>query len=282
MFPENIIVLALLFVIREVEAKYCAYEVNGDTRFYTCPRTEYCCNFGCCVSPAFQFYQLWYYWLLVIFMFLLCSGGGWWYRCWLRNRFPETQTSVTRTSTNNSMATSRRPAILTRSRPSSMAVPTVDNLTPQGGQFQVARVSYSSSGDRLILHRLWKDSRGGIHHLDSPPSYTTARADPVLVPQATGGLQLMNPYILYGPPPSYESVMQQDQAGPSGTHLQVAPLSEATSSLESCPSSQVHSPMTPTSHQEACSPTSEDDPGPQTSHQASQTVSSPVSSPTAL
>jgi hypothetical protein len=94
--------------------------------------------------------------LLVIFMFLLCSGGGWWYRCWLRNRFPDTQTSVTRTSTNNSMTQSRRPAILTRSRPSSMAVPPVDNLNPSGGQFQVAHVSYSSSGDRLILHRLWK------------------------------------------------------------------------------------------------------------------------------
>jgi len=125
------------------------------------------------------------------------------------------------------------------------------------------------------------DSRGGIHHLDSPPSYSTARADPLLVPQP-GGIQLMNPYILYGPPPSYESVMQQDQAGPSGTHLQVAPLSEATSSQGSCPSSQVPSPVTPTSHQEACSPTSEDDAGPQTSHQASQTMSSPVSSPTAL
>lgn len=97
--------------------------------------------------------------LLVIFMFLLCSGGGWWYRCWLRNRFPDTQTSVTRTSTNNSMTQSRRPAMLTRSRPSSMAVPPVDNLNPSGGQFQVARVSYSSSGDRLILHRLWKGKK---------------------------------------------------------------------------------------------------------------------------
>jgi len=135
----------------------------------------------------------------------------------------------------------------------------------------------------LLIMIQFLDSRGGIHHLDSPPSYSTARADPLLLPQSAGGIQLMNPYILYGPPPSYESVMQQDQAGPSGTHLQVAPpLSEATSSQESCQSSQVPSPVTPNSHQEACSPTSDDDPGPQTSHQASQTMSSPVSSPTAL
>lgn len=101
--------------------------------------------------------------LLVIFMFLLCSGGGWWYRCWLRGRFPETQTSISRTSaiptTAHPPQQHRRSALLrtTRSTPATPVPPPTEASVPPGqNQFQVARVSYSTSGDRLILHRLWK------------------------------------------------------------------------------------------------------------------------------
>lgn len=58
--------------------------INKKLTFYSCPRNEICCTFGCCISSNFHFYQLWYYWLMVILMFLLCSGGTWWYRYWLQ------------------------------------------------------------------------------------------------------------------------------------------------------------------------------------------------------
>lgn len=147
------------------------------------------------------------------------------------------------------------------------------------------------------------DSRGGLHHMDSPPSYSTARADtqPLSLPAAASAV-LMNPYVLYGPPPSYESIMHEDQAGPSGTQTEAPPPHESGSlspeddeepSIESCPSSQQVSPVSPCSPIEETSPTSPTSPnidvvtsdeerGPQTSHQASQTVFSPVSSPTSL
>lgn len=212
---------ALLEFANIVDAKFCAFELNGERRFYTCPRNEYCCNFGCCVSPAFQFYQLWYYWLLVIFMFLLCSGGGWWYRYWLQNRYRTCPGSILPV-TNSNTRHSRVPTRATSSQPRRPSRP------------RVARVSYNPSRDAVVLHRIWKGPRNC-----PPPSYTSAQGEvstdasnqssayhssvscppvsasslfpPSHVAQSSSGIgtQECPYYQLYGPPPSYDSVMSE-------------------------------------------------------------------------
>ncbi|BES94877.1 Hypothetical protein NTJ_07681 [Nesidiocoris tenuis] len=59
----SIFVLYILTCIPSVvDARYCKIEAEGQISYYVCPRNEYCCSKGCCISPTFQFYQLWYYW----------------------------------------------------------------------------------------------------------------------------------------------------------------------------------------------------------------------------
>lgn len=196
--------ITILFnLVIPVAAKYCTYDVDGELKYYICPRNEYCCNFGCCLSPTFQFYQLWYYWLMVIFMFLLCSGGGWWYRYWLQGRYgPELGTPMPPPSSRlHSHHLSHRPA----------------------------RVSYHPSRDAVVLHHIWKPRGLGssFPHASPPPSYACAqRATTVSLPhetsQASSGLTNVigtvgsktSPYYqLYGPPPPYEAVVHaQHQA----------------------------------------------------------------------
>ncbi|KAL2713564.1 uncharacterized protein V1478_016121 [Vespula squamosa] len=53
------------------EAKYCASEMPEQVKYYECSRSEYCCAFGCCVSPGLHFHHLW---ILVIIMFLVAGG----------------------------------------------------------------------------------------------------------------------------------------------------------------------------------------------------------------
>lgn len=64
-FKSQIFKIALedlsLFSNAQVSAnRYCAFEIDGDHKYYVCPRTENCCSIGCCRNNlAFHFYQLW-------------------------------------------------------------------------------------------------------------------------------------------------------------------------------------------------------------------------------
>ncbi|XP_069678487.1 uncharacterized protein [Periplaneta americana] len=245
-FATYSVVFFKLFHI--VDAKFCAFELNGEPKYYACPRNEYCCNFGCCVTPSFQFYQLWYYWLLVIFMFLLCSGGGWWYRYWLQSRYrtgPGSTLPITAPSLQPTPGTQARRA----SRP------------------RMARVSYNPTRDTVVLHRVWKGPNSAIHRNCPPPSYSSAQADvssntsphysgsshpPMSHPNATSlfpqssAAQECPYYQLYGPPPSYDSVMSElgDSFIPS---LPTRQISSVSSPQDVCPpvgSAEVrHSPQ---------------------------------------
>ncbi|XP_046743385.1 uncharacterized protein LOC124409660 isoform X1 [Diprion similis] len=182
--------LAILAALSEffihAEAKYCAFEIHGEPKYYVCPRTEYCCNFGCCVSPGFQIYHLWYYWLLVIIMFLVCSGGGWWYRYWLQGRYrPSTSTLPLRTPSSRAQNAPRGPTC----------------------RAQQARVTYNPARNTVLLHRMWK----GPQRNATPPAYNGAAASSAQFQNTNVVLNENNcPYYeLYGPPPSYETVIAQ-------------------------------------------------------------------------
>ncbi|PSN36590.1 hypothetical protein C0J52_15605 [Blattella germanica] len=212
---------------------YLGYKKGADAgmpplSIMKCPRNEYCCNFGCCVSPAFQFYQLWYYCyrelrLLVIFMFLLCSGGGWWYRYWLQSRYRTCPGSILPVTNSNS-------------RQSRVATRNTNTQPRRHSRPRVARVSYNPSRDAVVLHRIWKGTRNC-----PPPSYSSAQAElstsasnqsspyhnMLSHPPMTPGPNTLFPtghiphpstgingqecpyYQLYGPPPSYDSVMSE-------------------------------------------------------------------------
>ncbi|KAJ9600611.1 hypothetical protein L9F63_026250, partial [Diploptera punctata] len=195
-YTGSIFALALCVV----DAKFCAFELHGERRYYTCPRNEYCCNFGCCVSPAFQFYQLWYYWLLVIFMFLLCSGGGWWYRYWLQSRY-RTVLPVTNSNSRHSR------------------VPTRTSSQPRRPRPRVARVSYNPSRDAVVLHRIWKGPRNC-----PPPSYNSTQGE--LSTDSNNQSRISGQecpyYQLYGPPPSYDSPTQIETTNATSTGGDVA------------------------------------------------------------
>lgn len=206
--------VVLFKLLNIVDAKFCAFELNGEPKYYACPRNEYCCNFGCCVTPSFQFYQLWYYWLLVIFMFLLCSGGGWWYRYWLQSRY--------RTGPGSSLPIT--PPSLPQGRP------TAGTQARRASRPRMAHVSYNPARDTVVLHRVWKGPQNAVQRNCPPPSYSSAQADassntspqhggsshpPMSHPTATSlfpqssAAQECPYYQLYGPPPSYDSVMTE-------------------------------------------------------------------------
>lgn len=181
------------------DGRYCEFEVDGESKYYICPRNEHCCNFGCCLSPTFQFYQLWYYWLMVIFMFLLCSGGTWWYRYWLQEgRYPP--------DLGSTMPPPSRIHLQSRNRPT--------------------RVSYHPARDAVVLQHVWKPTRtAGLAYTSPPPSYNLAQSlSPVVLSHATptnsrDAVSYTSPkmktspyYQLYGPPPSYESVISETLA----------------------------------------------------------------------
>ncbi|XP_015588324.1 uncharacterized protein LOC107264509 isoform X2 [Cephus cinctus] len=168
------------------EAKYCAFEIGGGQKYYACASAEYCCNFGCCVSPGFPIYHLWYYWLLVIIMFLVCSGGGWWYRYWLQGRYRAAASAIpSRTTTMRTQNPLRGPTC----------------------QAQQARITYNSARNTVLLHRMWK----GPHRSVTSPAYNGAAASSTHF-QNTSVVLNENTcpyYQLYGPPPSYETVIAQ-------------------------------------------------------------------------
>lgn len=164
---------------QQVGIRICKFELSGESNIYVCPRDEYCCNIGCCISPTFQFYQLWYYWFMVFFMFLVCSGGQWWYRYVMQGRCA-----------------------------SAIAPPARRASFPRQ-----ARVAYTPARDTVVLHHLWKPSYSapGPGMNGPPPSYSQSGSS------SSSGCSLVgpkpSPYMqLYGPPPSYESVIA---SGPS-------------------------------------------------------------------
>ncbi|XP_012532845.1 uncharacterized protein LOC105834717 [Monomorium pharaonis] len=167
------------------EAKYCASDMPGEIKYYECSRTEYCCAFGCCVSPGFHFHHLWYYWILVIIMFLVCSGGGWWYRYWLQGRYRAAASAIPTRSSNRSQNSLRN--------------------TPC--QAQQARITYNSARNTVLLHRMWK----GPQRNTAAPAYNGNATTSTHYQNMNVVLNDTNcPYYqLYGPPPSYETVIAQ-------------------------------------------------------------------------
>ncbi|XP_011637160.1 uncharacterized protein LOC105427202 [Pogonomyrmex barbatus] len=168
------------------EAKYCASDMPGEIKYYECSRTEYCCAFGCCVSPGFHFHHLWYYWILVIIMFLVCSGGGWWYRYWLQGRYRAAASAIPTRSSNSRSQNSLR-------------------NTPC--QAQQARITYNSARNTVLLHRMWK----GPQRSTAAPAYNSNATTSTHYQNMNVVLNDANcPYYqLYGPPPSYETVIAQ-------------------------------------------------------------------------
>ncbi|KAL6422556.1 hypothetical protein ACFW04_010658 [Cataglyphis niger] len=167
------------------EAKYCVGNMPEELKYYECSRTEYCCTFGCCVSPGLHFHHLWYYWILVIIMFLVCSGGGWWYRYWLQGRYRAAASAI----------------------PTRSFYPRSQNHRNTSCRAQQARITYNSARNTVLLHRMWK----------GPQRNTAASAYNGNATTSTH-YQNMNvvlnntscPYYqLYGPPPSYETVIAQ-------------------------------------------------------------------------
>ncbi|CAL7941165.1 unnamed protein product [Xylocopa violacea] len=169
------------------EAKCYASEMPGEIKYYECSRTEYCCSIGCCVSPGLNFHHLWYYWILVIIMFLVCSGGGWWYRYWLQGRYRAAASAIPTRATN------------TRRAQNSMR-----GSTCQG---QRARITYNSARNTVLLHRMWK----GPQRNGAVPAYNGNATTSAQYQNMSVMLNDANcPYYqLYGPPPSYETVIAQ-------------------------------------------------------------------------
>ncbi|XP_076628036.1 uncharacterized protein LOC143345112 isoform X1 [Colletes latitarsis] len=168
------------------EAKYCATEMPGEIKYYECSRTEYCCGIGCCVSPGLHFHHLWYYWVLVVIMFLVCSGGGWWYRYWLQGRYRAAASAIpTRTSNTRVQNSLRGPTC----------------------QVQRARITYNSARNTVLLHRMWK----GPQRNGAVPAYNGNATTSTHYQNMNVVLNDANcPYYqLYGPPPSYETVIAQ-------------------------------------------------------------------------
>ncbi|XP_012276335.1 uncharacterized protein LOC105697543 [Orussus abietinus] len=197
------------------EAKYCALEIHGEPRYYACPKNEYCCNFGCCVSPGFQIYHLWYYWLLVIIMFLVCSGGGWWYRYWLQGRYRAAASAIPSRSSNSR---------------------TQNPLRGPTCQAQQARITYNSARNTVLLHRMWK----GPHRNMASSGYNGAASSSAHFQNTSVVLNDSNcPYYqLYGPPPSYETVIAQTRGkipSPTSPEGSRSPLSHASGRAQTLP-----------------------------------------------
>ncbi|KAG7209979.1 hypothetical protein KM043_011567 [Ampulex compressa] len=179
------------------EAKYCASDMPGEIKYYECSKTEYCCAFGCCVSPGLHFHHLWYYWILVIIIFLVCSGGGWWYRYWLQGRYRASASAIPTRSSN--------------SRPqTSLHGPTC--------QAQQARISYNAARNTVLLHRPQRNGATPTYNGNATTSTHYQNMNVVLNDANC-------PYYqLYGPPPSYETVIAQSRGK---VHSPVSPDSSA-------------------------------------------------------
>ncbi|XP_014239312.1 vesicular, overexpressed in cancer, prosurvival protein 1-like [Cimex lectularius] len=205
-----------------VNAKYCKFEHEGTFKYYMCPRNEYCCSAGCCISPTFQFYQLWYYWLMVIFMFVVCSGGQWWYRYWMNERYvTELRTAMPHHHHHHHHHQQIRSHHIVNQ-------PAQSN-TPAPGSGST-RVAYHPQTQAVYLDTLWKPSTYGNGRVilpsnGPPPSYSASTQAPFSGPSSSisgnAGFPSQSdspkpspPYSqIYGPPPSYESVVGLSSIG---------------------------------------------------------------------
>ncbi|OAD60701.1 hypothetical protein WN48_05263 [Eufriesea mexicana] len=191
------------------EAKYCASEMPGEIKYYECSRTEYCCGIGCCVSPGLHFHHLW---ILVIIMFLVCSGGGWWYRYWLQGRYRAAASAIpTRTSNSRAQNSLRGP-------------------TCQG---QRARITYNSARNTVLLHRPQRNGAMPTYNGNATTS-THYQNMSVMLNDANCPY-----YQLYGPPPSYETVIAQTRgkvSNPASPELNTRPpnVAPGNSNVSQC------------------------------------------------
>ncbi|XP_055384336.1 myb-like protein AA [Condylostylus longicornis] len=224
MIKINKIVLITILILMKFKMvtsnKYCSLQsVTGQSRYFMCGRHEYCCTFGCCVHLAFQFYQLWYYWLLLIFMFMVCSGGSWWYRFCrqsdssgsIRNQINNGSDTgsyyganhhllhSTPTRSSNSGNNGRHSNVAANDyerRVTLVRNNGVHSYYYRNGRnsnyYDTASVRYHNgvTGDRT-LRRYQQQQQQHAHQTNFLPR-----------------LELCPYYQLYGPPPSYESVVQ--------------------------------------------------------------------------
>ncbi|XP_012230505.1 uncharacterized protein [Linepithema humile] len=201
------------------EAKYCASEMPGEIKYYECPKTEYCCAFGCCVSPGLHFHHLWYYWILVIIMFLVCSGGGWWYRYWLQGRYRAAASAIPTRPSN------------TRSQ---------NSLRNASCQAQQARITYNSARNTVLLHRMWKGpQRNAAAPWNNGNASTSTHYQNMNVVWNDANCPY---YQLYGPPPSYETVIAQTRGKISNP---ASPESSSTARLNLQSANVIPNPSVP-------------------------------------
>ncbi|XP_031780734.1 uncharacterized protein LOC100678361 isoform X2 [Nasonia vitripennis] len=134
-------------------------------------------------------------------MFLVCSGGGWWYRYWLQGRYRAAASAIpTRSSSSRTQNPLRGPTC----------------------QAQQARITYNTARNTVLLHRMWKAQRSA-----SSPAYSAAGAASSAAHYQNTSVVLNDAncpyYQLYGPPPSYETVIAQTRgkiSSPSSPELQ--------------------------------------------------------------
>ena len=119
-------------------------------------------------------------------MFLVCSGGGWWYRYWLQGRYRAAASAIPTRASNTRTQNPLR------------------GTTCQG---QRARITYNSARNTVLLHRMWK----GPQRNGAVPAYNGNATTSAHYQNMSVVLNDTNcPYYqLYGPPPSYETVIAQ-------------------------------------------------------------------------
>ncbi|XP_054269846.1 serine/arginine repetitive matrix protein 1-like isoform X2 [Macrosteles quadrilineatus] len=236
----------------KVEAKYCPIEIDGDVKYYICPRNEICCTFGCCISSNFHFYQLWYYWLMVILMFLLCSGGTWWYRYWLHEgHYPRPPPPPNR---------------------------------PQLRRPPPTRVAYHAGRNTVVVQQIWKPQRNTpVGFPNPPPAYSLVQGTSEVTQSSRPGevssqLAKLKPsayYQMYGPPPSYESVVSEnhrhhsEQMSPDVVEQSSNTVCEPSTVDQVTQTHNTHSPVQSTSR----SPVQSTSRSPHDTHNAAQYTS---------
>ncbi|XP_046389427.1 uncharacterized protein LOC124158283 isoform X2 [Ischnura elegans] len=197
-----------------------------------------------------------FYWLLVIFMFLLCSGGGWWYRSWLQARLQGGLGTPL-----PGMAPPMNPAsaaVSALGAPSSQCCTGVLVRTSRT-QPRFARITYHPS-DTVALQHIWKGPGTRMAHDQPPPPYSslegesTSSAHPMPCRDLNDGIALPSgshplppcPYLLYGPPPSYDSIVTEMN------QLAAFPQEEGAVGVELPPQTVAHDnggPSTSNAHQ---------------------------------
>uniref|UniRef100_A0ABD2WNW1 Uncharacterized protein n=1 Tax=Trichogramma kaykai TaxID=54128 RepID=A0ABD2WNW1_9HYME len=151
--------------------------------------------------------------IIVIIMFLVCSGGGWWYRYWLQGRYRAAASAIpTRSYSTRTQSSLRGPTC----------------------QAQQARISYNTARNTVLLHRMWK----GPHRSVTSPAYGSTAAATSAAHHYQNTSVVLNDancpyYQLYGPPPSYETVIAQTRgkvSTPSSPELLRGPSPRNTAS----------------------------------------------------